>query len=216
MSPAPHREHLPVHVRREQLLDAAIAVMTEDGVRGTSTRTITQRAGLPHGALHYCFASKNALFVALLEREVSAVLAGAWPEVAEVADARAAFEVAVLRYLERVMARTDYHLAARELVVVVARQAPPQSAALRERIVDHIAELLRRWSARHDLRWTVPLGTLAGVLVVTVSGLTETWLVTRDREATLTTARAAAGTLAALRQDVGPGADPSGPRREPS
>jgi AcrR family transcriptional regulator len=53
---------------REQVLDAAIAVLAEKGVAATSVQDIADGAGLSKGAVHYHFESKDELLVCVLER----------------------------------------------------------------------------------------------------------------------------------------------------
>ena len=59
---------------------AARAVLTRDGVAGTTLRAVAAEAGVPLGTLHYVFPSKELLITAVIEdvrEEVSAVLMGA-------------------------------------------------------------------------------------------------------------------------------------------
>ncbi len=57
-----------------QLLDAAQAVFAEDGLRAASLRAIARRAGCDPALIYYHFASKEALFSALLRRRFPLVL----------------------------------------------------------------------------------------------------------------------------------------------
>lgn len=66
-------ERRSVGERREQLVDAAIAVMAEGGLTGTTTRAVTDRAGLALGAFHYAFESKEQLLRAVLARRAEEV-----------------------------------------------------------------------------------------------------------------------------------------------
>ena len=53
--------------KREEILDAALAVVAEHGYRKASVREIAEASGLsPAGLLHY-FGSKEEMFVAILE-----------------------------------------------------------------------------------------------------------------------------------------------------
>jgi AcrR family transcriptional regulator len=52
---------------RSRILEAALALFARNGYRGTTTRRICERAGVPLGSLHYYFASKEALYGAVLE-----------------------------------------------------------------------------------------------------------------------------------------------------
>lgn len=51
---------------RERLLDAAEKLFADQGFVGTTTRSITERAGTSAGAIFYHFESKEGLLVALL------------------------------------------------------------------------------------------------------------------------------------------------------
>ncbi len=54
--------------RREQLIEAAITVIAAEGIVGTTTRRITDEAGLALGAFHYAFENKNDLLRAVIDR----------------------------------------------------------------------------------------------------------------------------------------------------
>jgi AcrR family transcriptional regulator len=54
--------------RRDDLADAAIALLAEGGVHGVTHRTVERRAGLPTGTASNYFRSREALLVAVAER----------------------------------------------------------------------------------------------------------------------------------------------------
>jgi AcrR family transcriptional regulator len=54
--------------RREQLLDAAIQVLGERGVRGLTHRAVDAAAALPTGSTSNYFRTRDALFDAMVER----------------------------------------------------------------------------------------------------------------------------------------------------
>jgi AcrR family transcriptional regulator len=56
------------------ILEAAIAVMAEQGYHGTSVRDIAVRAGLSPGALYYHFESKQELLATIMERGIEELL----------------------------------------------------------------------------------------------------------------------------------------------
>lgn len=60
--------HIPVAVRRQQLLDAAVAVVAREGADGATTRRIAEEAGAPLATLHYCFQTKENLLWATFEK----------------------------------------------------------------------------------------------------------------------------------------------------
>ena len=47
--------------RRSQFVEAAIKVMSREGLERTTTRRIAEEAGAPQGAFHYAFRDKNEL-----------------------------------------------------------------------------------------------------------------------------------------------------------
>jgi len=55
--------------RREQLIDAALAVFAEHGVENTTMRELSQRAGVAQGLAYHYFRSKEDLLRAALERQ---------------------------------------------------------------------------------------------------------------------------------------------------
>ena len=60
---------------RERLLDAAYEVFAQHGVHGASIEAICEAAGFSRGAFYSNFESKEALFIALADRQVRARLA---------------------------------------------------------------------------------------------------------------------------------------------
>jgi len=64
--------------RRRQLASAARAVLTRDGVAGTTLRAVAAEAGVPLGTLHYVFPSKELMIRAVIEdvRDETAALLG--------------------------------------------------------------------------------------------------------------------------------------------
>ena len=53
----------------ERITDAARSCLLEDGYAALSTRKVAERAGVPLSQIHYHFGSKQALVLALLDRE---------------------------------------------------------------------------------------------------------------------------------------------------
>lgn len=60
------RRTAPTAQRRKQLIEAAIAIIAENGLSGTTTGEVTRRAQLSMGLLHHHFNSKDGLFAAVL------------------------------------------------------------------------------------------------------------------------------------------------------
>lgn len=58
--------YVPSSERREEFLSAASSVIASAGIAKATTRRIAEAAGAPLGALHYCFQSKDQLFIETL------------------------------------------------------------------------------------------------------------------------------------------------------
>src|SRR5208337_2138681 len=74
-----HRKPRPT-IREENkraLLEAAESIFAEHGFAGATTAAIAKRAGVPKANLHYYFATKEALYRAVVERVLTAWLAAA-------------------------------------------------------------------------------------------------------------------------------------------
>ncbi|NUT34465.1 MAG: TetR family transcriptional regulator [Hamadaea sp.] len=54
--------------RRTQLLDTALALIAEQGLRGLTHRAVQDAAGLPHGSVTYYFKTRDQLVLAVVER----------------------------------------------------------------------------------------------------------------------------------------------------
>ena len=61
--------------RRRQLLDAALHVIADDGLKGLTHRAVDRRAGLPEGSCSAYLRTRNALQAALTEYVAGALLA---------------------------------------------------------------------------------------------------------------------------------------------
>ncbi len=71
----PYAARVPVDVRREQLLDAAIAVIVRDGYAGVSVEAIAREAGVTRPVVYGVFDGLAPLLTALLDRQESRALA---------------------------------------------------------------------------------------------------------------------------------------------
>ncbi|MEU1525425.1 TetR/AcrR family transcriptional regulator [Nocardia rhamnosiphila] len=182
--------------RRQQLLDAAIEVMSDRGISGTTTRAITDEAGVPQGIFHYCFDSKSALLRALLERESERAMATPWeldPADKTIADA---LNAAIRAQLERVRAEPKHFLVLAELHMIA--RTDPSLAGLaqtdRGRVIEQIADVLARWlpdaSPEELHEW-------ATVVLAGMDGLTEGRLTSPDDRTIDAAARRFAHAIAA-------------------
>jgi AcrR family transcriptional regulator len=89
--------------RRDQILDAAMQCFASSGFRGTTTREIASRVGITEAALYRHFASKEALYAAIIARKIDGSDPIATHEAAAGAgDDRAVFGGLARRMIERI------------------------------------------------------------------------------------------------------------------
>jgi AcrR family transcriptional regulator len=69
------RERKPASVRRAEILDAAAVEFAETGLAGTRLEAIAARAGISHPRVVQMFGSKQALFLAVVDKAFDRVAA---------------------------------------------------------------------------------------------------------------------------------------------
>jgi AcrR family transcriptional regulator len=99
-------------IRREQIIEAAVAVITEQGLQNLSLSEIEKKAGMSRGQLTYYFPTKEAILVAVFDRLV--LLMGQQQESREGASAvcRGAFlrwQDVVTQVLGMILQDTPHH-----------------------------------------------------------------------------------------------------------
>lgn len=64
------KSRLSAPQRREQILNAATEVFSRNGFQGTTLRQLARRAGISEATIYQHFASKEALYDAILEKKI--------------------------------------------------------------------------------------------------------------------------------------------------
>jgi AcrR family transcriptional regulator len=191
---------LAVAERRRLLIAAAARVMAREGIAHTTTRAITEEAGMPRGTFHYCFRSKDELLRELIT-VVVADMAGAARDAPSPSDDLPQSLQAGLRALWRtVTEHPDEQLVLYELTTYALRD--PATAKLAEwqyeTYYQHATDYLNFLARQADISWSLPMPTLARLFVTVIDGLTLNWLPNRDTTAALDVLDAFAGHLASL------------------
>lgn len=152
-SAAPSRAaHLGPAVRRPLVLDAALAVWDAEGYRGTTMAAIAARAGVSKPVLYECYANKDDVLRALLDREEGLLMSAtqAALPVDDTKGLRATVEAAYEAFFEAVLA----HPVSWRIVVDAQRVMPAAIESryhqARELFVGQIAELVRRLTPSGD------------------------------------------------------------------
>jgi AcrR family transcriptional regulator len=151
---------LPRALRSAQLLDAALALLAEDGFAALTMEAVARRAGVSRLVVYRSFRNRDALVVALLRREqartehrLDAVLAG---RPGDEEEPRAVLLGTLARFLDAV--------AADPLTWRLALAPPEAAPAWLRAVVDRrragVERRLRPLAAWASARAAVPAGTL--------------------------------------------------------
>jgi AcrR family transcriptional regulator len=149
------RSHrLPAQSRREQILDAAMALFCEKGVRGTSVREIARSVGVTEGLLYHYFSSKGDLVAACwAERSWKQHIELMVPQAAErpLRDALRSLLTDMMRGIHQSGALVRMQMAEMLQDADLAGAVGAQSASGRQIIADFVAERQRRGEVRPDV-----------------------------------------------------------------
>ena len=191
--PTDDPERRSVEERREQLVDAAVAVLAEDGLARATTRAITDRAGLALGAFHYAFDSKDELLRAVTDRIVGSMdttLRSTFATVAArpggpahgVERVHALLEPFLRSLWDELQSAPELQLARFELTLHAMREPTLRTLASRasERFVGSIADGIRDVEG---IGTDEDVEALARYIVATFDGLLFHELITSDPQA---------------------------------
>jgi AcrR family transcriptional regulator len=173
---------MSVTERRGRLVDAAITVMTRDGVWSTTTRAIVAEAGMPIGIFHYCFRSKEELFHLVMrtvsERSFSAV----GSVLGTTSDPVEQIRLAVRTYWERVVDEPAQRQLVYELTQYALRHDAEQPIAAGQYAdyVRNMSSILEALATSGGFTWRRPIEVEARMVLAMTQGITLQWLVERD------------------------------------
>ncbi|WP_277207489.1 TetR/AcrR family transcriptional regulator [Isoptericola croceus] len=160
---------------RERLLDAALDVFAEVGMQATSIEAVCEAAGFTRGAFYSNFASKEELFVALMQRDANSQL-GTLEQVVETVDVDAlatpeGFRAALRSVIATVRpdggARRQWCLVAAEFELLALRDPAVAELYLteRRRVRAELATVLDRILSELGLRFVLDMPTAVDLLM---------------------------------------------------
>jgi AcrR family transcriptional regulator len=126
--------------RREQLIDAALSVIIEQGYEGVSIEAIARTAGVTRPVIYDHFPNLGRLLQALIAREETyalAQLAEVVPDAPQEGDPAELFAAGVRRFLDAVASRPDTWR-----IILLPLEGTP--AIVREHVETNRARLLER------------------------------------------------------------------------
>jgi AcrR family transcriptional regulator len=152
--------------RREQLIEATIALLRRSGAEGVTTRAVAGEAGAPLASIHYTFGSLDDLVVAAFERLIDEVSR----RITDGLDVAAGYGPCIIEVMQRIAGLLDderYGVLLRDLNPTGDRRVE----ALEERyyrlahdLVDAIATARRREPA-------MPRAQMARLIMAAIDGV---------------------------------------------
>lgn len=195
----------PVDVRRRALVAAAMRVVATRGLHEASTRAIVAEADMSLASFHYAFESRDELIdrliIDVLANEEKAVL----PADLEGKTLTELITAGLMGYLDHLREDPSREQAMLELTQHALRTRLPLAQSLYEQYTRIARESLTLAAEHSGSRWTVPLTTVAHLLVALTDGLTLNWLVNRDDEQARQAVHAAARAVAGMAEPLASG-----------
>ncbi|WP_030671790.1 TetR/AcrR family transcriptional regulator [Streptomyces sp. NRRL B-1347] len=192
--------HVTAAERRPQLIKAAIALMTREGVAAGSTRAIAAELGVAQATVHYTFGTKEDLYRAVMRQLSQDMVA----QVRESSPTDAGFEETVATLAgalwRTVREQPTSHQLLTELTMFALR-TPALHEALESHfreVHDTTAQLVTEAAERTGQQLSVPADTIARFLLAGFDGLILQRLALPDEEAELHIVQALAASAAAL------------------
>ncbi|MEU1034648.1 TetR/AcrR family transcriptional regulator [Streptomyces mirabilis] len=170
--------------RRAELLEAAIRVMTRDGVAKATTRAIVNEAGMTLGAFHYCFDSRAQLLERVTETLTERYVAEVRGLFAPHRDIRDSVLDSLHAFWKGFEANPGEHQISYELTQYALRNPGFENIARRqyEIFLAAFASLLELAADNAGIEWAQPVPILARYVHSVIDGLNMTWLVDRNSD----------------------------------
>jgi AcrR family transcriptional regulator len=145
--------HVPAELRRRQIIEAAVRVITSEGAARTTTRRVAEEAEAPLASLHYTFESKEELFTEVIEHILDFVEEQYRSHIAPGGGLAASVQTLFELNYEWCRSRPEFHVAEYELFVWALRTPSSRSFArvIYERWFGLITEILTNAAGEEDV-----------------------------------------------------------------
>ena len=176
---------LPVAERREQLIEAALAVASREGIEAATVRAVAAEAGVSLGVVHYCFQDKDELLRAMAHAITSANLERSLGDLPSDAGIEQVIEGAIDALWDGIMESRGAQLLSYELTTSSLRHPELNQVAIEQyrgqwAAAEQVLDLVERSA---HVGWSVPREVLARTIVAVVDGFSLAWLVDGDSDA---------------------------------
>ncbi|WFC62347.1 TetR/AcrR family transcriptional regulator [Pseudomonas sp. REST10] len=169
--------------RKDEILQAALACVTEQGVDGTTIEMIRDRSGASIGSLYHHFGNKERIIAALYMSGTAQYAQMLQRGFASADSAEACVRLLVTSYIDWVVANPDW---ARFILHSCSRvEAGEMGDALREANREHFAQIFAALAEyrQQGLFKALPDDCFASVVIGPTQDLARNWLAGRTRSA---------------------------------
>ncbi len=187
-------KRLPIAERREQLVAAAIAVASREGIDAATVRAVAAEAGVSLGVVHYCFQDKDELLEAMAHEITRQNLSQSLLEMPQRSDPQTIIQQALEMLWGGIASSRGSQLLSYELTTHSMRHPEVRQVAVNQYLVSYQAarQFLETMARAAHAEWTAPIDLLARAVVMATDGVVLAWLADGDDEA----ARATLGLFA--------------------
>lgn len=202
-------KRLPIAERREQLVEAAIAVASREGIDAATVRAVAAEAGVSLGVVHYCFQDKDELLEAMAHQITRQNLSQSLLEMPEHSDPATIVERVLDMLWSGISASRGAQLLSYELTMYSMRHPEVRQVSVNQYLVSHDAarQFLEAMARAARIEWTMPVEVLARAVVMMTDGVVLAWLADGDDDAARATLGVFASFLASHVRPAAPGGD---------
>lgn len=203
-------KRLPIAERREQLVEAAIAVASREGIDAATVRAVAAEAGVSLGVVHYCFQDKDELLEAMAHQITRQNLGQSLLEMPAHGDSSTIVEHALDLLWSGISATRGSQLLSYELTTYSMRHPEVRQVSVNQYAVSHEAarQFLAAMAKAAGIEWTLPLDVMARLVVMMTDGVVLAWLADGDDSAARATLAVFAEFLASHVRPAGDEATP--------
>jgi DNA-binding transcriptional regulator YbjK len=197
--------------RRSELLQAALRVISTQGVTGTTTRAIVAEAGMSLASFHYAFESRDEMMRELIELVVENEASAVSASFEFGSDIRSSIRNGLTAFFDTIQSDPSHEQVMFELQQYALRTAGLEHLAREQhdRYREAVARILVEGADSAGIRWAIPVDDVARLVVTITDGITLGWLADRDAAAATRVIEFSTDSLARLALPVVPTATPT-------
>ncbi|WP_213813751.1 TetR/AcrR family transcriptional regulator [Glaciihabitans sp. dw_435] len=168
--------------RRSALIEAAVRVISRDGIQAATTRAIVAEANMSLASFHYVFRSRDEMMRELIAFVVGAEADAALRSIGTGRDIRTALREALQTYFDLLTSAPRHEQVMFELLHYSLRTPELEDLPRQQYASYHsaVAALLTTGAEHGGVRWTRPVDDIARMIVTITDGVTLAWLADHD------------------------------------